>query len=96
MELDPILDTALNAAIQAGAMILEAAQEGKIVNSKENPQDLVTKTDKAVEAFLFSFLKDKFPSHKFVGEESASNGSPIGNLSDTPTWVHLTFSYLDH
>ncbi|KAI9015083.1 hypothetical protein BC832DRAFT_524984, partial [Gaertneriomyces semiglobifer] len=52
--------------------------------------DLVTQTDTKVEALIFSTLRQKYPSHKFVGEESvsASEDKKTGIADDdVPTWV---------
>lgn len=48
--------------------------------------DLVTETDKACEDLIFNHLKNKFPEHKFIGEEtSAAFGT--SELTDDPTWI---------
>lgn len=48
--------------------------------------DLVTETDKACEDLIFNHLKQHFPSHKFIGEETTA---ACGNfeLTDEPTWI---------
>ncbi|KAK3322051.1 inositol monophosphatase [Apodospora peruviana] len=62
---------------------------------KENTVDIVTKTDeglcalyKDVEAFIKSSIADRYPHHKFIGEESYSKGSSRAYLIDntSPTW----------
>ncbi|KAJ0429855.1 putative L-galactose 1-phosphate phosphatase [Helianthus annuus] len=48
--------------------------------------DLVTETDKACEDLIFNHLKQHFPSHKFVGEETtAADG--VSELTNEPTWI---------
>lgn len=42
---------------------------------KLNEADLVTKTDKLVEAKIFSALRLEFPDDHFIGEESVSSGN---------------------
>ncbi|RKO98934.1 hypothetical protein CXG81DRAFT_7283, partial [Caulochytrium protostelioides] len=50
--------------------------------------DLVTATDKAVEAKAFAALRSAYPDHAFIGEESASAiGSDTVTLTDNCTWV---------
>ncbi|XP_043693198.1 inositol monophosphatase 3-like [Telopea speciosissima] len=48
--------------------------------------DLVTETDKVCEDLIFNHLKQHFPEHKFIGEETtAACGST--ELTDQPTWI---------
>ena len=55
--------------------------------------DLVTATDKAAEDYIIGTIKEKFPEHAFIGEESSFTGpggaAPVGalELADTPTWI---------
>jgi fructose-1,6-bisphosphatase/inositol monophosphatase family enzyme len=82
------LQNAIHAALEAGEIISAALQKQRFTESKENPADLVTATDKAVEEFLFNHFKKCYPEHKFVGEEtSAMTGSTVGQLDDVPTWI---------
>lgn len=47
---------------------------------------MVTETDKACEELIFNHLKQHFPEHKFIGEETdAANGTT--ELTDEPTWI---------
>ncbi|KAG9147417.1 hypothetical protein Leryth_019654 [Lithospermum erythrorhizon] len=48
--------------------------------------DLVTETDKACKDLIFNYLKQKFPSHKFIGEETTA-AYGITELTDEPTWI---------
>lgn len=45
---------------------------------------MVTETDKKVENMILKTLKQKYPTHKFIAEESSS-GSNI--LTNDPTWI---------
>ncbi|XP_068641359.1 inositol monophosphatase 3 [Aristolochia californica] len=79
------LDTALEAAKAAGEIIRRGFYEKKNVEHK-GQVDLVTETDKACEDLIFSHLKQKYPDHKFIGEEtSAAIGT--AELTDDPTWM---------
>lgn len=46
----------------------------------------MTETDKAVENLLISELSARFADHKFIGEESAADGTTY-TLTDAPTWI---------
>ncbi|KAI4682353.1 uncharacterized protein J4E88_005243 [Alternaria novae-zelandiae] len=95
-ELDEIYAFAVQLGRQAGKMLMDAAQvriEGGNATGqdehvqKENAVDLVTETDEDVEAFIKKAIADKYPQHKFVGEESYSKGSSRDYLIDnSPTW----------
>lgn len=56
------------------------------VLTKTSNTDLVTETDQAVEKLLIEGLSKAFPSHKFIGEESAAAGQKY-TLTDAPTWI---------
>ncbi|KAF2032998.1 inositol monophosphatase [Setomelanomma holmii] len=96
-ELDGIYAFAVELGKQAGQMLMDAAQvriDGGIARSeekehvqKENAVDLVTETDENVEAFIKHQIAEKYPQHKFVGEESYSKGASRDYLiDDSPTW----------
>ncbi|KAE8859934.1 hypothetical protein PTNB29_07165 [Pyrenophora teres f. teres] len=96
-ELDDIYAFAVRLGKAAGKMLMDAAQiridggsdvkQEKEYIQKENAVDLVTETDENVEAFIKKQIADKYPSHRFVGEESYSKGSSRDYLIDTsPTW----------
>ncbi|XP_065676547.1 inositol monophosphatase 1-like [Hydra vulgaris] len=78
--------TAINIANNAGNIIKDCYHQVKTVSTKDCATDLVTDTDKLVEKLIFSSLKTEFPSHKFIGEESVSNGES-SELSLEPTWI---------
>ncbi|KAI7738029.1 hypothetical protein M8C21_024852 [Ambrosia artemisiifolia] len=83
--LTEFLTVAIDAAMQAGDVIRKAFYQTKHVEHKGSV-DLVTETDKACEDLIFNHLKQHFPSHKFVGEETtAANG--VTQLTDEPTWI---------
>lgn len=70
----------------AGKMIREALQKDIAVMEKSSPVDLVTETDQKVEQLIISSIKEKYPSHSFIGEESVAAGAP-SVLTDEPTWI---------
>ncbi|XP_023522063.1 inositol monophosphatase 1-like isoform X1 [Cucurbita pepo subsp. pepo] len=83
--LQEFLAAAVDAAKKAGQLIREKFYLTKHVVHK-GEVDLVTETDKACEDLVFGHLKQRFPSHKFIGEETtAANGAV--ELTDEPTWI---------
>ncbi|KAM4705684.1 inositol monophosphatase 2 [Rhinophrynus dorsalis] len=80
------METAVQLALRAGQVVKKALSEEKRVSTKTSVVDLVTETDHFVEELIISALREKFPSHRFIGEESTSAGSKCV-LTDSPTWI---------
>lgn len=83
--LDEFLSVAVDAAKRAGAIIRGGFYKTKHVEHK-GQVDLVTETDKACEDLIFNYLKEHFPSHKFIGEETTA-AFGVTELTDDPTWI---------
>ncbi|XP_076935049.1 inositol-phosphate phosphatase-like [Bidens hawaiensis] len=86
ISLSEFLTVAIDAAKKAGGLVIRNAfYQTKHVENKGSV-DLVTETDKACEDIIFNHLKQHFPRHKFVGEETtAADG--VSELTDEPTWI---------
>ncbi|KAJ9090185.1 hypothetical protein DSO57_1005065 [Entomophthora muscae] len=56
------------------------------LQSKADPCDLVTQYDQEIEREAIKMIKDKFPSHRIIGEESDAAGEKW-SLTDDPTWI---------
>ncbi|XP_036377452.1 inositol monophosphatase 1-like [Megalops cyprinoides] len=80
------MDHAVAVARKAGAVIRDALQNEVKIMCKSSSVDLVTKTDQKVENLIIASVKEKFPTHSFIGEESVAAGHPC-ILSDNPTWI---------
>ncbi|KAM4906724.1 inositol monophosphatase 1 isoform 2-T5 [Sylvia borin] len=80
------MDYAVGLARKAGEIIRGALKEEISVMTKSSPVDLVTETDQKVENFIISLIKEKYPSHSFIGEESVAAGEG-SILTDNPTWI---------
>ncbi|XP_060099563.1 inositol monophosphatase 1 isoform X2 [Heteronotia binoei] len=80
------MDYAITLARKAGKIICEALKEEIAVMVKSSPADLVTVTDQKVENMIISSIKEKYPSHSFIGEESVAAGAG-SVLTDNPTWI---------
>ncbi|XP_074135065.1 inositol monophosphatase 1 isoform X1 [Sminthopsis crassicaudata] len=80
------MDYAITLARKAGEMIREALKTEMAVMMKSSPADLVTATDQKVEKMMLSAIREKFPSHSFIGEESVAAGE-YSVLTDNPTWI---------
>ncbi|KAM3849894.1 inositol monophosphatase 1-like [Diretmus argenteus] len=80
------LDFGVSITKQASQIVLAAFKQQKDVMLKSSPADLVTETDQRVEKILISAIRDKYPLHKFIGEESVAAGERL-ELTDSPTWI---------
>ncbi|KAF1373186.1 hypothetical protein PFLUV_G00257750 [Perca fluviatilis] len=80
------MDHCVEVTKKAGRMIREALQKDITVMHKSSPVDLVTETDQKVERLIISSIKEKYPTHSFIGEESVAAGAP-SVLTDSPTWI---------
>jgi len=67
-------------------MVVDAVQNEMNIMCKSSSVDLVTKTDQMVEQLIIESVKEKFPTHSFIGEESVAAGEPCV-LTDNPTWI---------
>lgn len=96
-ELTAFLTTAEEVARSAGALILKAHEQRTTgvagIESKGSVAtetvDLVTATDKACEKLIIDTIRERFPDHHFIGEESYDGSAAAGplQLSDAPTWI---------
>ncbi|BBM98390.1 hypothetical protein Mp_1g13130 [Marchantia polymorpha subsp. ruderalis] len=82
---------ALKLAKQAGALIREKSGKALQVDTKEVRYDLVTEVDKACERLLKCEVRNVFPEHDWVGEETATELElkklVTNSLSAPWTWI---------
>ena len=68
-----MLNIAVKAARRAGAIINRASQDiGTLTVKSKNFNDFVSEVDVAAERAIIDTLKDAYPTHGFLGEESGS------------------------
>jgi myo-inositol-1(or 4)-monophosphatase len=63
-----LLQAAVAASMEAGALLLEYAMSGFRIERK-NPIDLVTDADHAAEQCIINRIRAHFPTHRFLAEE---------------------------
>ena len=67
----PMLSMAVKAARRAGAIINRASLEiEKVQVARKGPTDYVTDIDRAAEVAIIDILKEAYPEHSFLGEET--------------------------
>ncbi|XP_053607435.1 inositol monophosphatase 1 [Plodia interpunctella] len=85
-QIDEYFDTALELVKACGNLIKDHVSGCNKFELKSCDIDFVTEIDKKVEDTLIGGLSKKFPTHKFIGEETVSAGAKC-ELTDDPTWV---------
>ncbi|NLI14142.1 inositol monophosphatase family protein [Pelotomaculum propionicicum] len=75
MEYAVYLETAAVLARQAGKIIKDKFGGQFEKGYKSCPSDLVTEVDRASEALIINILRQKFPGHGIIGEESSGNAA---------------------
>ncbi|KAI1078368.1 hypothetical protein F5B20DRAFT_226556 [Whalleya microplaca] len=84
LDLENVLCSLVEVIREAGNVILSAHPSATGHACKKNSTDIVTETDKAVEALISQRLQHRHPSVAFVGEETYKNDLTI---TDIPTFV---------
>ncbi len=91
----PTLSIAVKAARQAGNIINRASQDlGALKVHSKTSNDYVSEVDHAAEAAIIKTLRDAYPTHSFLGEESgvtagdAENVWIIDPLDGTTNFLH--------
>ncbi|CAA9966541.1 hypothetical protein CFE70_009933 [Pyrenophora teres f. teres 0-1] len=79
-----IHDFMISIAKKAGERIVSATPTTAASGSKKNSVDLVTQTDRDVEALISTSLTSQYPSYAFMGEETYKPGDV---LTATPTFI---------
>lgn len=85
-QIDEFFEVALALVKSTGNLITEHVTGCRDYKKKTSDIDLVTEVDKNVEEALITGLSQKFPDHKFIGEETVSDGGKC-ELTDDPTWI---------
>ncbi|KAF2280207.1 inositol monophosphatase [Westerdykella ornata] len=84
LNLQEIHDFMISVAKKAGEMITSARPTTEAAGNKKNSVDLVTETDRAVEVFVSTTLREKYPDFQFIGEETYTPSTP---LTPHPTFI---------
>jgi myo-inositol-1(or 4)-monophosphatase len=93
-----MLNTAIKAALNAGKLIGRASRDiDQLQVSVKQQNDFVTEVDRAAEATIIDTLREVYPSHAILAEESGNSGNSDGNsefqwiidpLDGTTNFIH--------
>lgn len=91
----PILNIAVKAARRAGTIINRASMDlDKIEVRSKSPNDFVTEVDRAAEEAIIEVIRDAYPEHAILAEESGDTGAEsefqwiIDPLDGTTNFIH--------
>jgi len=90
----PMLNTAIKAARRAGGIIARASRDiAEIKVSVKRQHDFVTEVDRAAEAAMIEMLREVYPTHAILAEESGPSGDSeylwiIDPLDGTTNFIH--------
>lgn len=82
MDLNFIKNTAVGAAYRSGEILRSHLGNLEQIN-KKGPKDLVTAADLASEKQIKETIREKFPGHRIIAEESNTGES----VTEGPTWI---------
>lgn len=94
--MEPMLTVALNAARQAGEILIHQFERVDLLKIEEKGRnDFVSEVDRAAEKEVIYHLKKAYPDHTFIGEESGQSGASesdyewiIDPLDGTTNFLH--------
>jgi len=81
---DDINTYAKHWVLEAGKRIRDSFSKELLIQTKSNPDDLVTNIDKETEQFFIRKISHQFPSHQILGEEGL--GDEVSSLSGV-VWI---------
>ena len=96
----PTLTTAVKAARRAGQIITRASEDVDLLKvSSKRQNDFVTGVDRAAEDAIIGVLREAYPDHAVLAEESGESGASsdyrwiIDPLDGTTNFIHGTPQY---
>ncbi|WP_111498131.1 inositol monophosphatase family protein [Marinobacter bohaiensis] len=86
MSLSDIADFAEQIARQAGELIARERSENTLRTDYKDQTELVTHADVMADELIAKAIRERFPDHRILSEETAPDRSQAENL-DTPLWI---------
>ncbi len=83
--LTKVATVALEAALRAGTAIRDLRERGQVSVTLKSEKDLVTNADLQAEKLILSCIREAFPDHAFLTEESAPTVNP--ETLRGPLWI---------
>ncbi|ENN80793.1 hypothetical protein D910_08503 [Dendroctonus ponderosae] len=86
VEVQEYYDFILPLVLEAGKVMAEV-EEVEVEFKQDIVWDLVTIYDRKIEEVLINKIKEKYPQHKYIGEEETAKSGHTAKLTDSPTWI---------
>jgi myo-inositol-1(or 4)-monophosphatase len=83
--LSELLEVAKSSALLGGKILFEGFQKAKTITYKSGVHNIVTEYDIASEKAIIGFIKERFPEHEFLAEESG--GDDLEASIDAVRWI---------
>lgn len=81
-----ITDFAIQLAQQAGELIIRERRHGTLEHDYKDATELVTQADLKADEFITSRIREAFPEHRILSEESMPDLTQVEEL-ETPLWI---------
>ncbi|KAF7279001.1 hypothetical protein GWI33_007727 [Rhynchophorus ferrugineus] len=81
------MDFVLPVVLKLGENLAKTDLKTMEIETKSSITDLVTVHDRNIEDALKGKLIEKYPTHRFIGEEDSSIKRHVSELTDLPTWI---------
>ncbi|WP_096199199.1 inositol monophosphatase family protein [Bacillus sp. FJAT-45350] len=86
---------------EAGQLLKESMLQTIEVESKSNPDDLVTEMDRRIERYFLNKINERFPNHQFLGEEGSGEVVEsekgivwiVDPIDGTTNFVHQKYNF---
>lgn len=82
--IEKLTQTAIDAALKAGAILKRGFGASFKIYNKEGKNNLVTEFDHKAESIIINSIKEVFPDHEFLAEESGESGA---KNNDNVRWI---------
>ncbi len=86
MNLDDLTHFAEKLALEAGALIAHARNQGEVDQAYKGQHELVTSADIAADKLIVETIQSRFPDHRILSEETFTDRKQLENLKD-PIWI---------
>jgi len=86
-QIEEFFQFAKRLVLRCGVIVRQGSKNVGKIYTKSDFYDLVTKYDGEIEEILIKAIKDKYPTHLFIGEEGSGNDKKIPELTNAPTWI---------
>lgn len=86
--MDPIVNIGIKAARRAGSLMIRYQDRLEQVSvEKKGRRDFVSEIDRLAEEEIIAIIRQRYPGHRILAEESGSNDGESQPGNDVPEWI---------